>query len=1015
MTIFSINSGSFGDVTVTGIVSASTLKGDGSQITSVSYDNIASKPTLISSSTQVTSLLPTGSISSSAQINYPDISNIPANIVSSSGQVTALLPANTVSSSGQISLSGISGTTFSNNDFSFPLNVTVNGLLTATSQSIIYITSSQLNVGSNDIVLNTTEQLRFGGLTVFDSGSANQSGSLFWDSLHNVWLYVHAGTSNTSSIVITGPENTGVLGSEQFLTPNRVPKAGLIGDHIVDSQISDNGTTVGISGNLSVTGSITAASVTASVSGALTGTLQTAAQTNVTSLGTLSSLTVSGDLTVDTSTLKVDSTNNIVGIGGTATAGYGLQILGPTSANLFTQEGVDKVKAGVRASGRTGISFDSSDATYTNRMWFIDNFASAGSLIIGRPGLDAVRIDNSGNLGLGVTPSAWGTLTALQVKNAAFSGFSNSAYLTANTYYDGSNFKYIASTFAAQYRQQDGQHIFYTAASGTAGNTITFTQAMTLDASGNVGIGTTNPRTTFHVYNGVGGGTATEALRLQDVWGTTGDGPLIRFTNYHVSGTNPNSTEYNLAGIAGIDDNASWGGSLLFYTAPTGTTGGANLVERVRIIASGNVGIGTTSPSQQLEVTGKARISTGLAISDNIFDYYAGTVTFTDGESNKAFDIRFGNISFWGYLEVEINSTYNNQNATGKLTKIFTIGTNPNNNIYTNESRVSDAIGTIDDNIAIGDFAWDSTNSTYKIPVSHIVSTGNTFTVRIKMFSGGNTAIIAFNNISLSSVYTLTALSKQYPYYNDRLGIGTTNPSAKLEVAGDGADIIKGSRVGITRFVVKSAANSVGINTDTVNNALTVNGNADFSGNVGIGTTSPSYLLDVRNTTSTSPVAYLYNSATNGRVLYLQRKSGDTGDYFIVADNVTDNKFLVNGAGTIYAVNTTVQSVSDIAFKENIRDLELGLKHILDLKPRRFDWKEGKGLNEKNTIGFIAQEVEESIPDIVKDDWKVNMQDDKVYKSLGMTNMIPVLVKAMQEQQQMIETLKAEVAELKTK
>jgi len=87
MTIFSINSGSFGDVTVTGIVSASTLKGDGSQITSVSYDNIASKPTLISSSTQVTSLLPTGSISSSAQINYPDISSIPANIVSSSGQV----------------------------------------------------------------------------------------------------------------------------------------------------------------------------------------------------------------------------------------------------------------------------------------------------------------------------------------------------------------------------------------------------------------------------------------------------------------------------------------------------------------------------------------------------------------------------------------------------------------------------------------------------------------------------------------------------------------------------------------------------------------------------------------------------------------------------------------------------------------------------------------------------------------------------------------------------------------
>ena len=86
--------------------------------------------------------------------------------------------------------------------------------------------------------------------------------------------------------------------------------------------------------------------------------------------------------------------------------------------------------------------------------------------------------------------------------------------------------------------------------------------------------------------------------------------------------------------------------------------------------------------------------------------------------------------------------------------------------------------------------------------------------------------------------------------------------------------------------------------------------------------------------------------------------------------------------------------------------MELGLKHILDLKPRRFDWKEGKGLNEKNTIGFIAQEVEKSIPDIVKNDWKINMQDDKVYKSLGMTNMIPVLVKAIQELKAELDTLK---------
>jgi hypothetical protein len=65
--------------------------------------------------------------------------------------------------------------------------------------------------------------------------------------------------------LITGPENTGALGSEQFLTPNLLPKAGLTGDHIVNSQISDNGTQVGIVGGLKITGSITSSHIVPAV------------------------------------------------------------------------------------------------------------------------------------------------------------------------------------------------------------------------------------------------------------------------------------------------------------------------------------------------------------------------------------------------------------------------------------------------------------------------------------------------------------------------------------------------------------------------------------------------------------------------------------------------------------------------------------------------------------------------------------------------------------------------------
>jgi hypothetical protein len=107
--------------------------------------------------------------------------------------------------------------------------------------------------------------------------------------------------------------------------------------------------------------------------------------------------------------------------------------------------------------------------------------------------LERARIDASGNLGLGVTPNAnWSTVTALQIKNAAFAGFANSAYMVANAYYDGSVFKYIAAAAANRYQMAGGQHEWYTSTSTPViGNDTAMSQAMTLDASGNLLIGRT--------------------------------------------------------------------------------------------------------------------------------------------------------------------------------------------------------------------------------------------------------------------------------------------------------------------------------------------------------------------------------------------------------------------------------------------------------------------------------------------------------------------------------------------
>jgi hypothetical protein len=67
------------------------------------------------------------------------------------------------------------------------------------------------------------------------------------------------------------------------------------------------------------------------------------------------------------------------------------------------------------------------------------------------------------------------------------------AYMMSNTYFDQTNYRYTASLSYSRYTQSGGENQWFNAASGTAGNTISFTQAMTLDASGRLGIGTTSP------------------------------------------------------------------------------------------------------------------------------------------------------------------------------------------------------------------------------------------------------------------------------------------------------------------------------------------------------------------------------------------------------------------------------------------------------------------------------------------------------------------------------------------
>jgi hypothetical protein len=137
-----------------------------------------------------------------------------------------------------------------------------------------------------------------------------------------------------------------------------------------------------------------------------------------------------------------------------------------------------------------------------------------------------MRLDSSGNLGLGITPQTWntgwnvfqigsaGSIAAIKSTTGPSVTYSNNAYLTT-----GGAWNYITSSptnAATQYEQYAGAHKWYYAASGTGA--ISWTQAMTLDSSGNVGIGTTSPTATLHVYQSASGSTAA---RLSHVNGNS--------------------------------------------------------------------------------------------------------------------------------------------------------------------------------------------------------------------------------------------------------------------------------------------------------------------------------------------------------------------------------------------------------------------------------------------------------------------------------------------------------------
>ena len=273
---------------------------------------------------------------------------------------------------------------------------------------------------------------------------------------------------------------------------------------------------------------------------------------------------IEGD--TDANLVFVDASADAVGIG-TSSPATKLHVQGSAGQLLRVTDGT------------TGASIYSGSALFgfNNQTGEDGMFGSTAShfLYFATNGSEKLRLDSSGNLGLGVTPSAWNTVTPLQVKNASFSGTTSQAFVGNNWYY-ASGDKYISTAAAGLFQINGDVFTWLNAASGTAGNAITFTERMRLDASGNLGVGLTSPTVPIEVQSNSGGtgiiirGRATANSGTLRFYANNGTTQQAKFE--------ANDTVVEVGSITNVP--------LVFY---------ANGTERARITSGGDFCVGTTS------------------------------------------------------------------------------------------------------------------------------------------------------------------------------------------------------------------------------------------------------------------------------------------------------------------------------------------------------------------------------------------------------------------------------------
>jgi hypothetical protein len=296
----------------------------------------------------------------------------------------------------------------------------------------------------------------------------------------------------------------------------------------------------------------------------------------------------------------------------------------------------------------------------------------------------------SGNLGLGVTPSAssWTSFELLggNVITSYPSATIPALYSASNAYYNsGWIYKNSANALLYAINANSGQHQWFTAPSGTAGNAISFTQAMTLTAGGDLALGLTSPQQRLHVHN-----SGTSYVHISnDTTGTGGsDGADIGFfsgqsslqinnrENADMVFSTNNTERFRIAstGAATFSSSVTAGGNLqtngvltignqfvsgnyCLQITPSTTTP----IQLQGILAGTGIASIALQPSGGSLLVGCTTAPTAIGVSDLL-------VIGKSGSASNAINFSNGSTTNWGYLLAESGKMVLGSGASSNIT-----------------------------------------------------------------------------------------------------------------------------------------------------------------------------------------------------------------------------------------------------------------------------------------------------------------------------------------------------------